>query len=349
MSKKSQEFEQLQSRVFGLIKADATSVEWDKRILDPQTGESRQIDVFVVEADGRNIAVECRIHKKPQDVTWIEELHGRRQSLGVDEIIAVSNSGFTAPAKVKAAHFGISLYDLNVLSDSDIVMWFRKPTVKAKFSMFDHLVMIPIISKESLRRLPINPTLDRNGLEGALHVMSAISRSHTSQHWGKVCHVAVSGDDFTFGGEPVKTIFCEFVFKQISRESNCSLVRLQQTSRAIGGESASISNFTHSVPEIIEFNGKVSLMLSTRDLDIPPCSIFDGVEVFVPGGEKLERHDYISDPIYKFDFSSFRTFVLASDSDLSAQDAFETVARRVLEEANLSEHAASFGIPPTRP
>ena len=45
--------------------------------------------------------------KKKQDVKWIEELIGRKQSLRADSVIAVSSAGFTDGAILKAKAFGI--------------------------------------------------------------------------------------------------------------------------------------------------------------------------------------------------------------------------------------------------
>jgi hypothetical protein len=56
-------------------------------------------------------------------VTWIEELIGRRASLGADAIIAVSSSGFTAGAIRKASAFNIYLRTLDTLSEDEVRLW----------------------------------------------------------------------------------------------------------------------------------------------------------------------------------------------------------------------------------
>jgi hypothetical protein len=56
-------------------------------------------------------------------VTWIEELIGRKASLGAHAIIAVSSSGFTIGATRKARAFNIHLRTLAALSDDELELW----------------------------------------------------------------------------------------------------------------------------------------------------------------------------------------------------------------------------------
>ena len=87
-------FEQQVERIHQLLEAEGSIVTWNDHIPDPDTPtQQRQIDVSV-RRDGSLTLIECRIHKDPQDVKWIEELIGRRLSLKADAVIAVSSSGF---------------------------------------------------------------------------------------------------------------------------------------------------------------------------------------------------------------------------------------------------------------
>ena len=84
MSQFSQEFEQQVQRIHELIEQPGSVVTWDDRIPDPDNPkQARQIDI-TIHRDGNLTLIECRIHRKPQDVQWIEELMGRRQSLQAD-------------------------------------------------------------------------------------------------------------------------------------------------------------------------------------------------------------------------------------------------------------------------
>ena len=99
MEKPSILFERQIERIHQLLEEDPSRVTWNDHIVDPDNpNQLRQIDI-TIERAGKKVHVECRVHKEPQDVKWIEELIGRRLSLHADEIIAVSSSGFTDGAK----------------------------------------------------------------------------------------------------------------------------------------------------------------------------------------------------------------------------------------------------------
>src|ERR1700691_3202238 len=98
-------------RIHQLIEVEGSVVTWNDRVPDPDNPrQSRQIDISI-RRDGALTLVECRLHKEPQDVTWIEQLIGRRISLRADAVIAVSASGFTETAEEKAKRHGIILRD----------------------------------------------------------------------------------------------------------------------------------------------------------------------------------------------------------------------------------------------
>lgn len=134
-TKKGQSLEQLAERVHSVIDRDA-KVTWNKRIVDPDTGRSRQVDVLIKR--GTHIThVECRDHAEPQDVKWIEELIGRRDSLKADAMIAVSTSGFTEPAAAKAKAKGIFLRDFSTLTDQEISEWGTVVDISAHYVEFE--------------------------------------------------------------------------------------------------------------------------------------------------------------------------------------------------------------------
>lgn len=123
---RSQQFEQRVSRIHRLLEKDGCSVKWNEHIPDPDNPhQSRQVDILIWR-DAQTIHVECRSHKAPQDVQWVEELIGRRISLAADQMIAVSDSGFTEGAKRKANRHGIILRDLQVVTEAEISSWGRR-------------------------------------------------------------------------------------------------------------------------------------------------------------------------------------------------------------------------------
>src|SRR5580700_6264455 len=93
-------------RIHELLVGCHEDVTWNDHIPDPDNPEQlRQIDI-TIRRNGIFTIIECRLSKRAQDVKWIEELIGRRQSLGADTIIAVASAGFTTGAKRKAARYG---------------------------------------------------------------------------------------------------------------------------------------------------------------------------------------------------------------------------------------------------
>jgi len=100
--------------------------------------QPRQIDVSI-KSNGALTLVECRQHKSPQDVQWIEELIGRRISLGAQSVIAVSSSGFTSGAIAKARAHAIALRDLQRLTDAEIVSWGQQAAITLFFYEYSDL------------------------------------------------------------------------------------------------------------------------------------------------------------------------------------------------------------------
>lgn len=95
-------------------------VVWNESIEDIDTGESRQVDVTVKIKDqngvDRLIAFECRDRKGLQDVTWIEQLIAKKNSIGADVLVAVTRNGLTNPARIKAEKHNIYIRRVEELS-----------------------------------------------------------------------------------------------------------------------------------------------------------------------------------------------------------------------------------------
>ncbi len=163
-------FERQIERIHQLLEAEGTEITWNDRIPDPDNpNQPRQIDV-AIRRDGLLTLVECRLHKEPQDVTWIEELMGRRTSLAADAVIAVSASGFTKTAQEKASRYGIILRDFSTLSREEIQSWGRKWKLAINYCEFSDVACfirmdgyrpsaVPTITDQVGR--PVNPLMWR--------------------------------------------------------------------------------------------------------------------------------------------------------------------------------------------
>ena len=139
--KLSTKFEHQVRRIHKLIEQPGSTVTWNDRIPDPDNpAQNRQIDITVI-FENRLTLIECRIHNKPQDVKWIEELIGRRLSLRANGVIAVSASGFTEGAILKAREFGIVLRDFITLTKEEILSWGKSTTVNLVFYEFQNVTL----------------------------------------------------------------------------------------------------------------------------------------------------------------------------------------------------------------
>src|SRR5690606_9187578 len=98
---------------------------------------------------------ECRFREGRQDVRWIEELIGKRQSLRADTVIAVSDGGFTAGAIKKAEAFGVIIRDLETLTDDEIAQWGRRTDVRYTYLLYEKLDFLLGLSAEDIKRVQV--------------------------------------------------------------------------------------------------------------------------------------------------------------------------------------------------
>jgi hypothetical protein len=105
--------------------AEITTPDW---LPDRHTGELREVDVALRTRVGSTdvlIIAECRDRSRPQDVRWIEEIASKAVSVGASRAIAVSSSGFTAPAKAKASILGVEVRELRELTSATVAEAFQ--------------------------------------------------------------------------------------------------------------------------------------------------------------------------------------------------------------------------------
>jgi len=137
---KSAEFEKQICRIYKLLVAGSAEVTWNDKIPDPDNPKQlRQIDITIKRND-QITHVECRSHKSPQNTKWIEELCGRKISLKATAMMAVSDSGFTKGAILKAKKLGIFLRNLNDLTKDEIINWGKITTVSIHYYMLSNIL-----------------------------------------------------------------------------------------------------------------------------------------------------------------------------------------------------------------
>ena len=94
-------------------------------VRNKKTGAIRELDIRIAHRQNPQnaILVECRSHKRKQDVQWIDELDGKAKRLGFSKVIAISSSGFTKPALAEAADRGIEALRLKEAEERDWRKW----------------------------------------------------------------------------------------------------------------------------------------------------------------------------------------------------------------------------------
>jgi hypothetical protein len=104
--------------------AGSAIVSESEFLIDRSTGEPREVDVCIraeVASTEVIIAIECRDRARKADITWVEEMHGKHQTLPTDHLILVSNSGFTETAITKAGSYGIETVTPGGESDAKVL------------------------------------------------------------------------------------------------------------------------------------------------------------------------------------------------------------------------------------
>lgn len=155
---KPEEFEKQIARILAAISLKDAQVKWNDRFPDPDNpSQLRQVDISIRRGESLTL-VECRLHNRPQDVKWIEELYGRRASLNADAVIGVSSSGFTKGAYEKARRLGVFLRCLTELSDAEIAEWGRRTRCRISFVKFSR-VQLSIVASDVVV-IPTLPSSD---------------------------------------------------------------------------------------------------------------------------------------------------------------------------------------------
>jgi hypothetical protein len=277
VSEKSTAFERRIERIHRLLEGEDAIVTWNDRIPDPDNqSQPRQIDVTIQRADSFAI-VECRIHTDAQDVTWIEELIGRRASLRADAVIAVSNSGFTKGAKSKAAQFGIILRDFNTLTQEEIQNWGKQRKVHLTFYEFtDNIITL---------RLPIPPippiviadyrgnTVNWRGLfQPIMQRVDNDSRLGVPGATGQ-CEMKFDAPIFVNGIRATKTtLSCNI--RRVTRDVSLSSLVVYADPTDDDAQKALVGYLDLGTSEIVEAADAVTLVVDLSQLPIPANCLF---------------------------------------------------------------------------
>ena len=128
MVRKGRDFELLVASLEDYLSPLGIEVASPDRIKDKDTDQTREVDISLKGKIGSSevlVIIECRDRNDNEDVRWIEELAGKRDSVGADKAMAVSSNGFTEPARRKAEKWNIELRTIIEVDLDEIGKWFE--------------------------------------------------------------------------------------------------------------------------------------------------------------------------------------------------------------------------------
>src|SRR5262249_48466752 len=257
MTAESDAFEQLNTRIACLVKGHGARVQW--------SGNETE--------DGRKISIECRHRSVPESVMWIEQLAGRKQSLRLDGMIAVSVAGFSALARKKARRFGIILYDFASLTDQEIASWAGGAKVEASFVQFEKLSIsagIPQAAEPSLSASPVLRFQDKDGYAIIIDQIRDEALAHPGQE--RMRHLDRA--EFTVDGIPLTLLSCSFSGRLVMQQAACvSVAKVVEPGVPSTLRDVAVQRFEHSVPEIVQHSAEAHIVVDVSNLSPPPDSI----------------------------------------------------------------------------
>lgn len=268
-------------RVYELLERSPSKVTWDDRVRDPDNPKQfRQIDI-TIRRQGRLTIVECRLSKRRQDVKWIEELIGRRKSLGAHAIVAVSSSGFTSGARKKAKRYGVRLRDLRRLTEDEIRGWDPQVALTLYYYRYSDLNLTVGLAGESEARL------DSGGLGGGLvsHpiVQSAFNAAAKYLDSAKLLTRRLD-QDVLFGVRirPRKAFLCGKPVLEVGLEGKARLVaqrldspttfRFGDPAEPVAERQVTVQRFVPAETNIVHDQDRVAIDVDLSRLTLPPLS-----------------------------------------------------------------------------
>lgn len=219
----SEKFEHQIRRIHELIEQPNTKVTWNEKIPDPDNpNQPRQIDITIRNNDHLTL-VECRIHQEKQDVNWIEELLGRKQSLRADAIIAVSASGFTKGAIAKSKAFGIILRDFTTLSEEEIKSWGHSTKVKLIYYQYNDTKLLFTPAKPKVKDLTVDDIAMHlnSGQDTGYKIFETVSNKLDEKNFkGSICitKVFIDLNGVIINGQPIDRVLFQAKVKIIEQK-----------------------------------------------------------------------------------------------------------------------------------
>jgi len=278
----SKRFERQIERIHQLLEAEGTEITWNDHIPDPDNpSQPRQLDV-AIRRDGLLTVVECRLHKVPQDVTWIEELIGRRISLGADAIIAVSASGFTTTARAKAERYGVILRDVASLSRQEIQNWGRRWKLTISYCEFSKVTCTVKVQTASPCATPTITGADGMPIKPLVWrlVLQEIMRHLDQGGWHGLLSTTVMSVTIPLliDGKPPVAIEMKADVRRMSDDVSVASV-ITYADPTSSKSHAQIGHFDLGESEIVENCDDVAMIIDLSQVKVPDGCCFETATV----------------------------------------------------------------------
>jgi hypothetical protein len=282
-------FEQQIHRIHELLEGSGAEVTWNDRISDPDNpSQNRQIDV-TIKKDGNLTIVECRLHASPQGVKWIEELMGRRQSLMANTAIAVSSSGFTKGALIKAKKYGIVTHDLYELTNTEIEAWGKVVTLTLFFYQYSELELNLLFSPDSHSKLNYSILSEQlksypgiqslfNAAAEKIDEANLVINQETDRivNFGILCTL----EEFRLCDEPViKVDFRGKASLTVRQIKSPLILAYGAAKQSFAQRVAVVEHFELGETALVHDANKVSILLDVSSLTMPPFCQFHSAKI----------------------------------------------------------------------
>lgn len=293
-------FERQVQRIHELLEASAAEVTWNDRISDPDNPEQhRQVDVTIRRGQHLTL-VECRQHTSPQDVTWIEELIGRRQSLGANAVVAVSSSGFTSGALAKAHRYAVGTRDLLELTEEEVRSWGRSVALTLFFYQYSDLTIGLVFNNDSLVRLDPENLRDElalfPGVQGLFNKAAEVlghALQPRAEHVGRGSGfgIRLASPGIRLCGEPVIEVTFEGRAHLVEQVIDSPIVRAYGApALGVHDRETVVERFPLGETSMVHDGDRIATLLDISHLQMPAFCQFRFAQL--RGNEELEHEAF---------------------------------------------------------
>jgi hypothetical protein len=274
-------FERQIERIHQLLEGEPAKVTWNDRIPDPDNPDQlRQIDI-AIDRDGTNVHVECRLHRAPQDAQWIEELIGRRVSLGADVMIAVSSSGFTEGAVRKAAAHNVHLRTLSELTDDEVRLWVNTAKAWLVFYEFTNCVVRIEVTGERPSAQP--DVVNEDGTPVSWRAMfDQLMKDFNSKpelDEGSASFEVEIGSQILVSGRAPTGMTLSADVRRLKQPVMLDMMLRYIDPSAIDDSSVRVQKHSNDIIEIIQSSDDVAFVADATNLVVPPNSFFHHIDM----------------------------------------------------------------------